>query len=98
LINCAIDYIRKNKKVMVWEEVQDSKGCRIEEPTEEWLDLYNAVDRLEDKCKTVVILKYFQDMTLGEIAEVLQYPVGTVKSQLHRALKELRLDIGEDRL
>jgi len=69
----------------------------IEETSREsLLDLYAAIDRLPPEQKAIVILKYLCDMTLAEVAEVMQYPLGTVKTYLHRALKELRLELKED--
>lgn len=38
----------------------------------------------------MIILKYFQGLTLKEIAEVLEQPEGTIKTWLYKALKELR--------
>lgn len=98
LINCAIDHIRKNKKEVSLEAVQNITMMKIQESKEGVMDLYSAVDRLQEKRKAIIILKYFQDMTLNEIAEVLQYPLGTVKTNLHRALKELRLDLGKEEI
>ena len=40
--------------------------------------------------RAVVVLRYQEDMDPGEIADVLQIPVNTVKSRLHRALGTLR--------
>lgn len=96
LINCAIDHIRKNKKTEVLDENTDSGFTVSIGPREETMDLYNAISRLNEKCKTVVILKYFQNLTIEEISQVLDYPIGTVKSNLHRALKELRLELAEE--
>ena len=95
LINCALDTIRKDKKVL---HLDDQVGIESKPNAlaqEEVFDLYTAVDRLNEKCKTVVILKYFQDMTLAEIAEVLQCPLGTVKTNLYKALHELRINLEE---
>lgn len=96
LINCSLDHIRKNKKVVPMEDIASEKEAVPEKNREEILDLYNAVDKLEDKYKTVVILKYFHDMTLTEISEVLESPLGTVKTYLHKALSELRLELREE--
>ncbi|MNO02377.1 RNA polymerase sigma factor SigV [compost metagenome] len=58
---------------------------------EERLDLYNAIDSLgESNLKSVIILKYFRDLTLPEIARIMGVPEGTAKSYLHRALTALR--------
>lgn len=53
-------------------------------------ELFSLVRQLSYKLRVVVILRYFHDYSLEEIAEVLQIPVGTVKSRHHLALKELR--------
>lgn len=44
----------------------------------------------------VVILKYYEDMTLTEIANLLEKPEGTVKTWLHKALNELRVTFREE--
>ena len=48
-----------------------------------------AVDRLSEPLRTVVVLRYFEDFDLKEIASLLDQPIGTVKFRLHRARKEL---------
>ena len=53
-------------------------------------ELFNLVRQLSYKLRVVVILRYFHDYALEEIADMLQIPVGTVKSRHHLALKELR--------
>jgi len=52
--------------------------------------LREAVARLPGRCKTVVILKYFQGYKIKEIAEILQCREGTVKNYLFRAVEKLR--------
>lgn len=48
-----------------------------------------AVKSLPHPLRVVVLLSYFQSMTLNEIAEALDLPLGTVKSRLHKALEQL---------
>lgn len=93
LINHSLNYLRKNKHVVLCDNERQYKNVRPEGMDEEVLDLYQAIDRLEEKYKTVVILKYIQDLKLDQIAEILRWPIGTVKSCLHRAVKELRVDM-----
>ena len=50
----------------------------------------NEIDRLEPEAREVVVLRDMQEMSYGEIAEVLACPVGTVRSRLHRAREQLR--------
>lgn len=49
-----------------------------------------AVRRLPERQRAVIALRYFAEMQLEEIAEVLGCPVGTVKSNLHKAVQRLR--------
>lgn len=95
LINCSLDVIKKNKKTLTFEEKIATNKAPEENDREEILDLKNSIEKLDDKCRTVVILKYYQDMTISEISEVLECPVGTIKTYLHKALTELRIDLKE---
>jgi RNA polymerase sigma-70 factor (ECF subfamily) len=49
-----------------------------------------SVARLPETLRQTLILAYYQDLKYREIAEVLQVPVGTVKSRLHAALAKLQ--------
>ena len=44
----------------------------------------NAIARLPESLRTVVVLHYFDDLPLSEIGKVLSVPLGTVKFRLHR--------------
>lgn len=52
-----------------------------------------AVELLPEAYREVVILHYFGELTLDEIAAATGRPPGTVRSNLHRALKRLRADL-----
>jgi RNA polymerase sigma-70 factor, ECF subfamily len=52
--------------------------------------LRQLIATLPDKPRLVMILRYQEDMDAGEIGEVLDMPLGTVKSHLQRSLKLLR--------
>ena len=51
-----------------------------------------AVDRLPQRMRAAVTLRFFEDMTEPEIAEVLGISLGTVKSTVSRAVAKLRID------
>jgi RNA polymerase sigma-70 factor (ECF subfamily) len=53
-------------------------------------DLRAAIETLPDRYRTVVTLFYLEDISYPEIAEVLDLPLGTVKTHLHRAKRMLR--------
>jgi RNA polymerase sigma-70 factor (ECF subfamily) len=49
-----------------------------------------SLTRLTEKERTVILLHFYDQMTLSEVSETLDIPVGTVKSRLHSALTRLR--------
>lgn len=54
-------------------------------PPDEHLDLHEAIKTLSPDYRAVVVLHYLADLPVDEVAEVLDAPVGTVKSRLSRA-------------
>jgi RNA polymerase sigma-70 factor (ECF subfamily) len=52
--------------------------------------LWLAVKQLAKPFQEVIYLRYFLEMSEGEMADALDVPAGTVKSRLHRALSKLR--------
>jgi RNA polymerase sigma-70 factor (ECF subfamily) len=61
-----------------------------EEPSAGTDDLADAVASLPLEQREVIHLRFSEDMPLAEISEVLEVPLGTVKSRLHNALQKLR--------
>ena len=58
--------------------------------------LQAAVDRLPAEKRVVVLLCYHQGITHERAAEVLEIPVGTLKSRLHAALEQLRAQLSSE--
>jgi RNA polymerase sigma-70 factor (ECF subfamily) len=56
-----------------------------------------GLDRLTGDERIVVVLRFWADLSLDEIADRLEWPIGTVKSRLHRALGRLRDTLDRDR-
>jgi RNA polymerase sigma-70 factor (sigma-E family) len=54
--------------------------------------LRRAIDRLPDRMRAAVLLRFYQDMTEAEIADALGVSLGTVKSTVSRAVAKLRID------
>jgi RNA polymerase sigma-70 factor (ECF subfamily) len=59
------------------------------ESAERYIEVRRAIEELPDQTRQVVMLVYFQGMKYREAADVLDIPVGTVKSRLHSALQKL---------
>lgn len=58
-------------------------------------DLIEAVGRLPLKLRSVVVARYYLDLSTADVAESLEIPEGTVKSRLSRALERLARDLGD---
>jgi RNA polymerase sigma-70 factor (sigma-E family) len=71
----------------LWEEPPDSWDA---EEVERRLDVLRALGGLTPRQRATVVLRYFEDRTEQDTAEVLGVSVGTVRSQTHDALRHLR--------
>jgi RNA polymerase sigma-70 factor (ECF subfamily) len=91
LINESLSFLRKRKNVLSWEEIPAQAAPDARQ--EEYIDLYAAIDKLPADLKTVVILRFFEDMKLEAIADITSANLNTTKSRLYRALKLLKLDM-----
>ena len=60
------------------------------------LDLERAIGRLSKRQRDVVLLRFYDGLSCGEVAEQLGIPVGTVTKTLSRAYANLREHIGQD--
>jgi RNA polymerase sigma factor (sigma-70 family) len=54
-------------------------------------DIQEAIEKLPEHHRTVVVLRYVEDFSYNEIAESLNLPINTVKSYLFRARKQLQI-------
>lgn len=88
LINTAIETLRKNQKIVPILE-QQSEQIQVLS-YDERLDLLQAIEQLEEKYKTVILLKYYRDLSTKDIADLLDCPEGTVKTNVHRGIQQLK--------
>lgn len=83
----------QNGNVVSLEETEAEHG---QEDAYQNFDLRRALDSLGREDKAVVELRYFEDMKLEEIADILHENLSTVKSRLYRSMKKLRLKLDCD--
>ncbi|WP_366561273.1 RNA polymerase sigma factor SigW [Bacillus velezensis] len=103
--NLTIDRIRKKKPDYYLDaEVAGAEGLTMYSqiaadgvlPEEAVLSLelsdtiQKKILKLPDKYRTVIVLKYIDELSLIEIGEILNIPVGTVKTRIHRGREALR--------
>lgn len=95
LKNLCLDWLRKNKKrdeipledVDIAASPQSNGMLKIE--------LWQGIEKLPMEQREILILRYFQGLSYGEIAEVLEKPLGSVMSSLYYSKKNLRAKMGD---
>lgn len=98
LVNEALQYLRKQKKETMLTEEHTAILTYSEPAFEEDRQAYDAVMQLPEQMKTIVLLHYYEDLTLKQIAEITDTPLSTVKTRLYSALKKLKLTLKEEAL
>lgn len=97
LINVSNDYMRKNGMIeLEHDENNYVKKVHNDDQIEIKMDLYNAMDELEDKYKDVIILRYIEDLKIEDISEILERPVNTIKTHIRKAIKDMKNLLKED--
>jgi len=94
VVNKCNQTYRDSARLYVVEELPDRPAPADPVSAEESFDLIRAVRELDDDDRTTVALRYFCDLKIDEVADVLGCPVGTVKSRLNRALTKLHMTLG----
>ncbi|WP_253735934.1 sigma-70 family RNA polymerase sigma factor [Paenibacillus sp. FJAT-26967] len=92
-IRCSIDLLRKRSKSVIFTRdylsldtiTADDQG---DIPLS--VSLKDLIDLLDEDEKSVILLRFYQDYTIKETAEILEIPLGTAKTILYRSLKKLR--------
>jgi RNA polymerase sigma factor (sigma-70 family) len=88
VVNISLNLIRR-RRVAARHPPAPSLPASTAEVDETW----TSVLGLPSKQRAVVVLRFWQDMTIDAIADTLGWPVGSVKSTLHRALKHLKEEL-----
>jgi len=94
LTNKCVNRIRKKKSEVRQLEQANIKleSSKISNESE---SLSQAIQRLSDEHKALIMLRFGQGLQIGQIAAILNIAEGTVKSRLHRALARLREILGD---
>lgn len=89
MINTAKDYLKKYER----ERGVLEENMAVSKENDSNMELRDAIDRLPMQEKTLIILRFYEDKPLSEIAEIMQENLSTVKSRLYRTLEKLRSEL-----
>ncbi|GAA2049750.1 SigE family RNA polymerase sigma factor [Catenulispora yoronensis] len=90
LANLAADHFRTAGRRPVELLDQDGAAPDVYPHVDEHVAVISALRELPPRMRTVLVLRYFDDLTETQVAEMLGIAVGTVKSQAARGLAKLR--------
>lgn len=102
-INTARNLLKKNRKVVTipLEELGEIE-VSVEINPESELErqelralLFKEIGQLPVEFQEVLVLKYYHDLSVADMGEMLEIPEGTVRSRLHRARQKLKISLKE---
>lgn len=93
VVNTSLDLLRKQKKLVIVDE-EDLYSIGTNDNYQN-IDLQKALENLPDNYRSIIVLRYFEDLKIEEIAEILNVNINTVKTHLYKALKKLRIKMNE---
>ncbi|MFT8318148.1 MAG: sigma-70 family RNA polymerase sigma factor [Sporolactobacillus sp.] len=93
VINTALDVIRKRRHLAYIEPEYLEEQEEVQPPLDQKMDLKDALSRLPYKYRHIIILHYFEDLTIETVAAILDENLNTIKTRLYKALKMLRIDL-----
>ncbi|MEG1848819.1 MAG: sigma-70 family RNA polymerase sigma factor [Lachnospiraceae bacterium] len=91
VMNTSLDTIKKRKGETSIEGIAEHGT----EDTYRDFDTLQALEILNEKEKTIIILRFFEEYKLEEVANIVNENVNTVKTLLYRSLKKLKIEIAK---
>lgn len=96
VVNTSLDFLRKQKKVQIVDEETIESYSPGTEDVYQDIDLERTLDDLPHKYRSVIVLRYFEDLKIEEVAEILNENVNTIKTRIYQALQLLRVKMNDE--
>jgi len=94
LIHECYRLLKKGQKIMPYEESELLNRLQEQENVMAYpIDLSDAIQHLNHSQQRAIILFYYHDLPIKDIAEVMEMPVSTIKTYLHRGKKQLKREL-----
>ncbi len=95
LVNESLTYLKQRKNITLTGENPRQEETYYERGYEPESGLWAELDRLEEEVREIIRLRYLEELSLKEIADITGLNLNTVKTKLYRGLKLLRENIQE---
>ncbi|MGG0888731.1 sigma-70 family RNA polymerase sigma factor [Cytobacillus horneckiae] len=96
VVRTSLDFLRKHKRLTVTDDETLNFLSSGQNDQYENFDLHEAMNKLPVEYKTVITLRYFEDLKMEEIAAITDENISTVKTRIYRGLKLLRITLTEE--
>ena len=93
IANTAINNLKKKNR---FDEFSEKENEISMEDDHSQINLQIILDKLEVKYREIIVLRFMEDMTIKEIAQVTGINESTVKTRLYRALEILKVEMGDE--
>lgn len=93
LTNESMSFLRKNRRELLLSEPLDEEACVCAPEYADREDLYERIQGLPAEVQNIIRLRFYEELSLQEIAEVTMLYLNTVKAKLYRGLKALRVEM-----
>lgn len=96
-INIALNHLKREQKIVhLKPEYAETLPANEKEDISLQITLKDLIEELNEREKSVVILRFYADYTIAEVSSILDLPLGTVKTILYRSLEKLRIKIKKE--
>lgn len=98
--NCARNMLLRMREYISFDLLENMEHEGDENTDDTWTsseehrELHDSIERLPQKIRTVIILHYFEGLSIAQIASRMKSSEGTVKWQLHDGRQKLRKELG----
>lgn len=95
LVNESLTFLKKNKREIPLQPEDMQEKIYLERAYDEDVSVLDQVRKLPTQMQTVIILHYYEELTLKEISLVTDVNLSTVKTRLYSALDKLKRNMAE---
>lgn len=95
LVNESVHFLNRRKREVLSDEDYDEQIPYYEKRYEAEDDLEAQIDRLEEDVQKIIRLRFYEELSLKEISQVMELNLNTVKAKLYRGLKLLKQIVQE---
>ena len=95
-MNESLALLKAKKRLVLTDESYYHEIPYEEKQFEIHDDLYTQIEQMEEDAQNIIKLRFFEELELNEIAQILRMNLNTVKTKLYRELRALKIAIEKE--